>query len=52
MNTFNMSTSKNISVTPSWITSERYMFCDSFATDIVKKPEHSIITRIQNLFRK
>lgn len=48
MNTFSMMTSKNINVTPVWMTSERYNFTESMND----KKKSSFQNMIQKLFRR
>ncbi len=40
------------SYTPSWIKSERYLYCDDFARDLIKSSHASIFALIRHLFQK
>lgn len=42
----------NHSYTPSWITSERYLYCDNFARDLAGSRHASFLASILKLFRR
>ena len=38
--------------TPSWIKSERYLYCDNFARDLVENRHASLLAYIRKLLHK
>lgn len=42
----------NDSYTPSWIRSERYLYCDDFAQDLAGSRRASFLAVIRKLFRR
>lgn len=42
----------NYSYTPSWIKSERYLYCDNFAQDLAGSRHASFLTMILKLLHK
>lgn len=42
----------NYSYTPSWIRSERYLYCDNFARDFAGNRRASFLAYIRKLFRR
>ena len=40
------------SYTPSWIKSERYLYCDNFARDLTGSSHASILASIRKLLQK
>ncbi|MDE6951669.1 MAG: hypothetical protein K2P64_12270 [Lachnospiraceae bacterium] len=42
----------NYSYTPSWIKSERYLYCDNFAQDLAGSKHASFLASIRKLFHR
>lgn len=42
----------NYSYTPSWIKSERYLYCDNFARDLAGSRHASFLASIRKLFHR